>query len=326
MKSFRLLLPVLGILAVIAVVLFLSKNSGTIKSSEKEFALDKPEETDHIIIRYDTAEISLVKTDASWQLNKMYMAKKEAVELLLSSLQRLEAIAPVPKNYQSIAAKKLENTGIHLEAYSKGRISRSFYIDYDTSEVAGTIILNEHSKVPFLVRLKGYPARNITGVFPTEIRYWRDNMLFGLTPEDIASVAVNYFNGEKTSFKIIYNNISLPKVIDPDKNIEINEPDIKNAGDYRYFFSNIKYMHLPPDTSIIINDKLIFAEITVEKTTNGNMTVSLYRKNRDAGDHGKINFDLNYCYAIINNEKEPVVLRYFDIDPILSDLGDFIKK
>ncbi|MFO7656009.1 MAG: hypothetical protein R6W78_03000 [Bacteroidales bacterium] len=326
MKLSRLLLAVLAILAATAIILFFSKNSGTIHSSEKEFALKNPGEADRILIRYDTAEILLIKTDAGWQLNNLYTAKNEAVELLLNSLQRLEAISPVPKNYQAIAAKKLENTGIHLEIYSKGRLSRSFYVDFDTSEVAGSIILNQNSKTPFFIRLKGYQGRNITGVFSTEINYWRDNILFGYRPEEIAAVAINYLTGNRKSFKILYHHNSLPQIIDAANNQVVKDPDINNAGEYLYFFSNIKYKRLPPDTSVKINNDMLFADITIKKRTNEEMTVYLYRKLTDVDKQDKKILDLNNCYAIINNEKEPVILRYYDIDPILSDLDDFIKK
>jgi hypothetical protein len=37
-------------------------------------------------------------------------------------------------------------------------------------------------------------------------------------------------------------------------------------------------------------------------------------------------FDLNQCYGKINDEEEIITIRYVDIDPILRELDDFLKK
>lgn len=283
------------------------------------------DDIDKIAIRSDSIEILLMKEAESWRLNNMYAVKKDAINLVLAAMQRLEIIAPIPRSYQALAAKKLENTGKFVEISAGSRIIRAFYIDYDTSEIKGTIILNHKARIPFLVKMKGFSTSNISKIFSTDFYFWRDNTLFSYQPEDIASVSISYADSRNRSFKIIYDSERQPHLINQQTGKQMNEVELKSLSDYLYYFSNINYLPSDADAVNVLATNLLIAEITIEGKKMNNITVSLYKRPLEEISESQ-KYDLNYCYGKINNEKELVLIKYFDIDPILRELNDFIKK
>ncbi len=328
MKSYLYLIIAVIVLLAIAVGLHFKNNSGSLRGGEKEFSVKNMDAIDKIIIRSDTSSILLEKEKEYWRLNNSLRAKKDMVKLILTALPRLEAISPLPRNYQAVATKKLQNAGTNVEVYADERLVRAFYIDYDTTEVKGVIILNQKAKMPFLVKLKGFPEGDFTWIFNPELSFWKDNTMFSYTPDDITSVSIKYPDKKHHSFKIIFHPQNSPELFNPETGNKMNNVNFKMMNDYRYFFSDLKYYPVDPPDTIVLTGDLVMAEVTLQDKAGKITTIKLYKKPLAPIDNNNnpAGYDLNLCYGTINNEKGVVLVKYLDIDPILRELDDFLKK
>ncbi len=268
----------------------------------------------------------LAKENGVWRLNNTFKAKKEAIDLVLNMLQRLEVAAPVPHRYKAVAAKKLQNQGEFVQIYAGNHLMRSFYIDYDTSETLRTIYLKEGSKTPFILKLKGYSLSNISLLFSPQVRFWRDNLLFNFKPSDISVIQVDYPMNPSQSFKISIQSEDWPELAKTSTGESIKRVDIEHIRHYLYYFSGIEYQ-LPDTGNLSLTDNdLLFAEIRITDVSDVSIQVRLYRKALKSGSGSAQEYDLYNCFGRINEEDEIISFKYVDIDPILKELNDFLKK
>lgn len=327
MKSYRYLIAVIIALLVITIVLVFKSNNSNFKNRAKEIAIQNTGRIDEIIIRSDTTSVFLRKVKGdNWKLNNTFNAKKEAVKLILGMLERFEIKGPVSRKYQAIVARKLENSGKHVEIYSGNRLIRSFFIDYDSTELQSTIYLGSGAKKPFIIKLKGYSLSDISLLFSPEIRFWRDNTLFGYQATDISAIQVEYPDKKNQSFKIVMKSGKLPELTNPFSENKIENPDYKSLHDYLYFFTNIKYQRPDSNISSSLTNKMLFATILIAGKSNDSLQVRLYKIPVNRNLKNGRDDNMNWCYGRIGNETEAVLIKYGDIDPVLREMHDFLKK
>jgi hypothetical protein len=326
MKSNKYLLILLAVLTILAAILIVKNQKGTIPAGIKNVAVENTNEIDKIIIRSGTDNIILEKLDREWRLNHAFEVKKDAIGLFLNMLQRLEIAAPLPRDYQNIAARKLENNGRHVQLFKGNQVIRSFYIDYDTSEVKGTLYMKEGSNKPFFLKLKGYTLINISLLFTTHIKFWRDQTLFKYHPSEILEIRIEYADNQSRSFAINTRINNRPELIKVSTGERMKDIDYKSITNYLYYFSGIEY-HTPDTDGIPVTDSsLYFASITITDDSYTPVQVKLFRKDGDNHNTDSKAYDLYRCYGKINDDDEYITLQYVDIDPILRDLDDFLKK
>lgn len=326
MKSTRNLITLLIVLVIVAVILVLKNQKSTIPSSLKNVAVPNTHEIDKIVIRSGTDKIILGKQNQVWKLNNSFDVKKTAIDLVLNMLQRLEITAPLPRNYQNIAAKKLENTGKHVQLFKGTQIVRSFFIDYDTTEIQGTIYMKEGSKTPFFIKLKGYSLSDISLLFTPQIRFWRNNTLFRYQPSEISGIRIDYPGNKSQSFEIDTRVKNQPELINILTGQKMQDFNYKSILDYMFYFSGFEYHTIETDSMPETDNRLHFADIRITDDSNTPVQVQLYRKARDTHSMDTQDFDLYWCYGKINDEEEIIAIQYVDIDPILRELDDFQKK
>jgi hypothetical protein len=326
MKSLRYLLILLIVLTFLAVILVLKNQRSAIPAGIKNVSVENTSEIDRIVISSGNNKISLEKENEGWRLNDSFEAKINAIDLMMNMLQRLEIAAPVSRSQQNLTAKKLINAGRHVQIYKGNRVIRSFYIGYDTTGIRGTIFLKEGSKTPFFLKLKGYSLSDISLLFSPDIRFWRDNTLFNYQPSDISDIQVEYPGSLSQSFEIIAGTENRPVLVNKSTGKIMNNADNKSILNYLYYFSGVKYQLTENDSIPAPGKNLLFAEIKIRDVSNTLVHIKLFRKTNRLSSPDMHQFDLNQCYGKINDEEEIITIRYVDIDPILRELDDFLKK
>lgn len=326
MKSLKYLIILLVLLLIVALALVLKKHKSTIPATFQKVAVPNTGEISLITITSGADQIILARENGDWRLNNAFKAKKEAIDLVLNMLQRLEVAAPVPRRYQAIAAKKLEHQGKFVQIHEGNHLLRSFYIAYDTSETLRTLYLKEGSKTPFILKLKGYSLSNISLLFSPQVRFWRDNVLFNFKPSDISAIQIDYPMNPSQSFKISIRSENQPELVKTSTGESIKNIDNEHIRHYLYYFSGVEY-HLPDTDSLpVTDDDLLFAEIRITDVSDVPVQVRLYRKALKISSGDAQKYDLYRCFGRINEEDEIISIKYVDIDPILKELNDFLKK
>ena len=326
MKTHKYLFILLTVLILLAAFLVLKNQMGNIPAGMKNVAVENTDEIDRITIWCGTDTIILDKQDQEWRLNNQFAVKKDAIVLVLNMLKRFEIASPVPRNYQNIAVKKLENYGKHVQLYKGKQIIRSFFIDHDTTEIQGTLYLKEGSHTPFMLKLKGYSLSDISLLFSPHIRFWRENIIFRYQPSEISGIRILYPGNPSQSFELDLRIKNLPRLVRISNGEEIHDFDYKNVTDYLYYFSGVAYRPLETDRLPAATAGSYFADITITDDSENDIRLKLYRKVRDDNTGSTPDYDLYRCYGKISDEPEFISIQYEDIDPILKELDDFLKK
>jgi hypothetical protein len=326
MKSLKYLIILLSLLLIVALTLVLTNHKSTIPATFQKVAVPNTGEISLITITSGADQIILARDNGDWRLNNAFKAKKEAIDLLLNMLQRLEVAAPVPRRYQAIAAKKLVNQGKFVQIHTGNHLLRSFYIAYDTSETLRTIYLKEGSKTPFILKLKGYSLSDISLLFSLQVRFWRDDVLFNYKPSDISAIQVDYPLNPSQSFKISIRSENRSELVKTSTGESIKNVDNEDTRHYLYYFSGVEYQLSDTDILPVTDDDLLFAEISITDVSDTTVQVRLYRKALKTSSDDAQKYDLYRCFGRINEENEIISVKYVDIDPILRELDDFLKK
>ena len=193
---------------------------------------------------------------------------------------------------------------------------------YESRLIPGTYMMDNRKKQPYRVGLTGYTGDNIESLFSTAEAGWKDNVLFGYSPADIAAVEIDYPQRQEQSFRIIRDEKEMPCLLAAGKTSPSAEADMEEITDYLSFFSPVHYSVAEGLRYATGRLKDPFAILTV---TGQNQTVFHMRSFR-LPDPGGQDYDMNRYLAFINSDSLPVILKYTDTDPIMKAYHDFLKK
>jgi len=182
------------------------------------------------------------------------------------------------------------------------------------------------AETPFIIKLKGYPIKDISKIFSTDTWFWRDNSLFNYSPSDIVRIKINYYPDQKKSFEIINHKSDKPELIALSSGEVPENVDLKSISRYLYYFSNINFQYSNNSVYKQVKTQSSFATIFIEDDRHTTTSLNLFKKIVTDNNQEPPVFDMNVCYGIINNEKEVIEIKYMNIDPILKELNDFLKK
>ena len=291
------------------------------------------------IASFDGSTLLLERTDSCWLLNKDYKALVSMTKMLLNTLYQQEPLYPVSKSAKNIAMKDLSTFGNKVEVYDrKGKIIAKFYVGGEAPNSSGSVMIMEGSNNPYIVHIPGFGG-TLTTRYAGKFKDWRDRTVFNLLPEDIKSISINYHDKPEHSF-VFLNENNQPKVIGAGANENKFKPcelNMHNAGVYLHYFSEVScegYLNGADglDSSIMTADK--HSEIDIN-TKNGRhqhvevfwMPVNKRSKNlRTADNTVSDNYDPDRLFALINNNKDTVLIQQLIFKRIFRKLPEFYQK
>ena len=314
-----------------AAIYFMNKPGGTIKKELKDFAV-KDTSTVTKVFLADKGQATILlerKEDGSWLLNKEIEPRKEAIDLLLSTISKVSVKAPVSKKkFKSIIAE-LASDGIKVEVYQGGdQPSKVYYVGAANQDHTGTYMLLENSSVPFLMHIEGFYGHLRPRYF-TRINEWKSTGLFNYQYGQIDEIKVEYPLGDKKGFKInsIENNLFELEDLAGNKIEEYNTPKLLA------YVSSFKKIHFEgfeetqEDTFLdSLNLAVPMAVITVSDKKENERSIKLYEKRLSSGpvefEGDTIELDLDRCHGV-TNKGDFVVAQYHVFDPLTLDISYF---
>ncbi len=158
--------------------------------------------------------ITLKKSNGKWYVNDQFLARKSAVQTLLSTSHRIRIKRPVSKSALDNVVRFISTTGVYVEFFIDDKMVKSYTIGSNTSDHLGTYMLLKDSEQPFIIHIPSFngflsPRYGIQGN-ALDVINWRSNTVFNLTFNDIKNIKyTDYFDSEKSyllrtnSFKLI---------------------------------------------------------------------------------------------------------------------------
>jgi hypothetical protein len=346
MKKNKIILVILLILVIAAAALVLTNKTSTLRTSESAFAIkDTASVTKIFIADKNNNEILLVKdTSGSWLVNGS-KAMPAKVTSFLKTLMDLEVRNPVPLiarnnviTRMAAIAKKVEICQVQpminlfnvIKLFPREKLVKTYYVGDVTQDNQGTFMLMEGAEEPYVVHIPGF--RGFIAARYSALEYeWRDYTVFHAGIGEIRSVKVEFPAEPQQSYVLEVGedrSVTLAGLFDRQP---VQDYDTIRVLNFMTAFQDIRYESLlndQIDRSVIDSVSATIPRIIITLTTRNNFISTIkifYKKGFGAlyqADGAALEpFDLDRAYALVNEDKDFVLIQYFVFDKVTRTLG-----
>ncbi len=335
MKKNIVALIILLVLGGVAYYVYTERGSGTIKPELHNFAVEDTSSITKIFLADKGGQTVLLErvNERVWTVNKDHKARKDAVDVLLKTIKRVEMKAPVAKTAHDNIVKLMAGKSTKVEIYQGEEKIKTYYVSDATKDNMGTYMLIEGSRTPFISHIPGFYGY-LTGRYMTRSWEWRDTEIFQHRLGQIAEVRLDFHQEPERSFKITQSDNWVVEMftLHP-KESRVENMDTTAVKRYLLAYRNIRFegiqpydqeridsiVHSPPYFTISLTDK-----------TGKKRTVTSYRLpanpgSIDANDEPLI-WDPDRMHAMINgNEDEIMLIQYYGFDRLTIPWNYLVK-
>lgn len=349
MKKNKYIIIVLIILMVVSAVIFMNNDSGTFKKKDVDFAVQDTSTVTKIFLADKKNRTTLLERmeDGTWKLNNRLLARKSGVDIILETMKNLVAKFPVPKSAHNSVVSQLSAASIKVEIYQEvyrinlfdkvklfkhEKLTKTYYVGGATPDNLGTFMLMEGSDIPFVIQLLGLRGYIATR-FSTFEKDWRDHTVFKAKLYDIQSIKMEFPGDPENSYKIINDDeeISLYKL---SSNEKLPGFDTLKVLNFLTSFADLRYESLLDEVAPHFQDSVIHSVpehiITLVNTQGETTAIKTFLKSNDQGafdpQGNYYSSDIDRLFALVNEERDFVVIQYFVFDKVLRPLSFFTSN
>lgn len=337
----KTLLLLIAILTIVTLFFVLNRdNSNTLSGDAREFNFKSTDKIDKIFIsNKKTGNYVILKKQDSihWTVNDSFPAEIEKIKILFEGLRNVRVKRPVSKNEISTVRKDIATMGTKVEIYENGSISKVFYIGGNGIGELGSYYLMENAEEPFLCHIPGFNGYPGSRFFDQTIA-WRSKKIFGIQPESIATVSINWNGDPLASFTI--DNLAKDPVLKNGTKTFINgqEANLNLIKTYLKFWDNLSYEGFPIDLNAHQIDSIsrtpVLFSISLSDKSGNITTLDVHKKGikmdspQQTDDEGNpLQFEQENYYAFINgNKREIVQIQDYVFGKVMKKTQDFLLK
>ncbi|MBR4391035.1 MAG: DUF4340 domain-containing protein [Bacteroidales bacterium] len=287
-------------------------------------------------------ESLLERHDDGWTLNHEYRVHPKKVDQLLYTLFRVRIKMPVSVASHDYIIAQMASSSTKVEVYQivprinlfnkiklfyHEKRTKVFYVGDATKDSSGTFMLKEGADQAYIVHIPGFRGY-ISTRFLADPDEWRDHVIFHSSLADIQSVAVEFAEDARRSFRI------------------------DNIGKHQYKLTRLSdQQEVPFDTLKVINMLSSFNDIRFEALLNNGMSkqrfdsittspfihqITLVDKEGKTTSMKTFNkkvesvFDIpeseylddhDRMYALVNEGRDLVLIQNYIFDKVLKDIS-----
>jgi len=346
-KNIVLLAVTTAILAV-ALVLVLSRKTGTLDKSQKDFAVKDTSAITKIFMA-DSYEkqVLLERIDGIWVVNGKYEIVKDNIDDLLSCIYNLSVRDIVAKSARNTINKRMASGATKVEIYYNnhriklGKLKllkythkKVYYIGEATMDNLGNYAIMEGATIPCVVYLPGFRGFVSPKYSPSEDA-WRSRHIVRLRMSKIQQISSMDFIDNANSFRIVRIGNRVFDIIHIATNQRLPQYDTLRLLDFLSDFRDLHYESFSigltkEEKDTVFNRK--FKEITIEDTDGNTTTITMFYLEDEFADPEESNdaqiaflFNRDRFYAIINGDKSELLrCQYFVFDRIVQPIEFFL--
>ncbi len=344
MKNNRIAIIITLSLIVLASVLMVINHKNNTLSDEAEFAVaDTSSVTRIFIADMDTNDVLLERTSEGWMLNKTYKAQQRKVTELLNTMMKLRVRTPVSKAAHDNVITRMAGISVKVEVYQVlprievfglklfPRETRSlvYYVGDAPRDNMGTFMLKEGAETAYIMQITGFKGFLSTRYSP-RVDEWRDHGVFSTKIGDIQSVSVRFNQKPEESYlversgkhtygmKSLMTNNTLPF-------------DTLRLLNFLSAFSDIRFEallnNMPKHKIDSITHSPFLHKIELTDLNGKTFKVTTFEKKKleqnQANELSLQPVDLDRMYALVNDERDFVLIQYFVFDKVLRPASYF---
>ncbi|MCX6305122.1 MAG: hypothetical protein NT040_09145 [Bacteroidetes bacterium] len=337
------------LLALIALVLWLTQSTTTFRRALSDFKLNDSANVTRIFMSdKNNNTVTLTRNSpGSWSVNEKYLAQKQNIDLLLKTMVELEVQQPVAHAAHDNIVKELAVNAVKVEIYQMvfridlfgfirwfphEKLTKVYYVGGATQNNLGSFMLMQDSSEPFIVFLPGFRGFVSPRYSPIE-KYWRDYNVFRKTIPEIAAVKVEIPATPDYSYEVRNNGQNKFSLVSLTDKAEVANYDTLKLLNFLSGFRNLNYEALLNDMDKTRKDSILrsvpFIIITLTDTAGVSKTITTYHKQGPDGQTdpkgNPLPYDLDRLYASVNDGKDFTIIQYFTFDKVLRPKPFFIK-
>ncbi len=350
LKKNRVLLISVILLAILAVILYLSNSTNTFSKNDSNFAItDSSTVTRIFLTDKENNKVELRKEGkGNWIVNNKYKASNDQINFLLKTMISLDAKTKVPKTEQDNVIRRMAAIGIKVEIYQTAyrihisdklkwfpyeKLSLVYYVGDATKDNLGTYMLIQNAKHPYIVQIKGFNGFLFTR-YSTNEDDWKDHSIFNYRLTEIKTVTLEMPDAPDKSWTLENLDNRNFKLYSLKDNKEIQNIDTLRVMEYLGSFANVKFEIFLNNMQSEIKDSIINSTpwhiLTITDINGKQTTIKTYRKKANPGETdmagNTVLWDRDRLYALVNDGKDFVMIQFFIFDRILRSIDYFIKK
>jgi hypothetical protein len=332
MKKIAIGIVLLIALTILAVWATKKDTTSTIGGELSNFAVEDTAAINHIVLKDETGQvIDLMRGDDGWILDEEFVARPDAVKILLTTINRVSVKAPVSQVQMNTVLKTIISKHCLVELYDKNGMIKSFYVGGADKDHSGTYMLMKGSQRPFLMHIEGFHGF-LTPRFFTNQLEWRHRGIFELSASQIESIAVEYYGEEEKNFTVNANgnqsfSVLAGKDLQPAQAI-----DSFMLSAYLSNYKQVHYESFEETKSDAFIDSVkqstpIFSITVVNNQGDSKKVIAFKKPLKDGYDPNgnEIEYDLDRLYLWIDSG-EVVVGQYAIFDKLTKGIAFFKKR
>jgi hypothetical protein len=308
------------VLFILLVLVFIIKGRSPFGKRESFFASEPEKQITRIELAQDRDNLVLTLDEDIWLVNGKQVARKSPVMFILRILTEMKIKSPVsPELFESeIISKQIKP--VRVKVYEKRRLLKSFYVYKTASNRYGNIMKMKERTRPFIVHVPGYET-DIGSVFIPRELYWLPFTVFNVLPSEISTVTLENIADPASSFSI--SNTDSKYRLSDMKDF-LSGWDSSRVMRYVSYFTMVPFETWAFDISESEKNRLSSTSpafrISLKKSDGGEIVLSLWERFQD----GKK--DPDRLWGKTEDREEFLIIRYFDIDPLLKKISYFYPE
>jgi hypothetical protein len=354
MKKNKIIIILTLFLISVAVVMILRNSKSTLNKELKDFAVEDTSLVTKILLADKSNRTVLLTRELSgkWTVNGKYDAKPEIVKTLLETMFKLQVREPVPNAARNNVLTRLSSVSTKVEIYQKvyridfwginwfphEKLTKTYYVGDNTQDLCGTYMLIEKSSEPFVVWIPGFNGFLTMRYSPKE-EDWRDATVFNIPFSKLRSVKVEFPSKPDSSYIINHIGERDFSLLLLSNNKQIMNVDSLRILEYLSAFRSLKFEAVLNDIEKDFKDSVLRTtpvHILTATDINGKTTSIKTFKKKQLVLTKEMEFPANMSYdptsdpermyALINNDKDFVLIQLYVFGRILRPLNFFIRN
>lgn len=327
----RNLYLLLALVALGGLTWYFISNSGTstLQRELSEFAIDDTASITKIFMATkEGQQITLKRKDANtWTVNDAFVARPDAVKLLLLTIKQVEVRSPVGKRAYNNVIKRIAANGVKCEIYANDKLIKTYYVGGPNQDQLGTYMYLENSSVPFITHIPGFNGY-LTPRYITNIYEWRDKRIFAIANGNIKQLHLESHEIPALDYSIGVNGTKDFKIT----NMLTNEVYAADADKMAIFFKIIAKSSFEGVESKLTKQMIDstlnigwFRKITVTTGDGKEISLQMYKLKNLSTDEGdsipdpmRPIHDKDRFLAKINNDSLLVLAQYQMFDKLFQ--------
>lgn len=331
-KTNIILLIIVVLVGLISLIVYYTQTKDTARVY-RDFAVEDTASINKIFLADKQGNtITLERKDGYWMVNDKYKARRDLIDILLTTIKNLEVTMPVPESKLDFVLRSIAAYGIKTEIYQNNKLVKTYYVGGAPENNIGTYMILEGSDVPFVVSIPGFSGF-LTIRYNTEINEWREKIIFNYKIEDIFQVKMLYPDQPENSFIAVRNSATNYDLLNYDGspvNFKFDTLKVKDYISRAKFFGFEAFIldslqQFKRDS--LLTQPMVFEMSIVDVNKNKKSFKAFYRQNLDKllDDNGELYpFDIDRMYAVVD-DKEVVLIQFYVVDQYTIK-KDYFKK